>query len=371
MWVLHLDLPEPFLYILMSELHAGQMLMNEKRPRILLIRFSSLGDLVLLTAAVDAIGEAFHGHDLHLATKEQYRELFESNRHVAKIHTLTAGAGFGDLMRLRRELAAEKYDIIIDAHNVIRSNILYRTLGARNKIQLRKDQIRKFSLINVNQDLYADPISIKDAYLGLIEELDVEFGPVPTRLDPSSDAAAAADALFEAGGLDGKTVVALAPGARWETKRWPEENFILLSQELESGGYGILVVGGDSERDLCGRVAGDTGAVNTCGRLSLMETAAALRKTSVLVTNDSAPLHIAEAVGTPVVALFGPTVRQFGYFPLLDKSVVLERDLDCRPCSRNGARPCRLESRICLEQIFPLMVLSTLKEILESTGERK
>lgn len=368
---MRLDLPGPFLYILTSKLHAGQMLMNEKRPRILLIRFSSLGDLVLLTAAVEAIGEAFPGHDLHLATKEQYRELFESNRHVAEIHTLPAGAGFGDLMRLRRQLARERYDIIIDAHNVIRSNILYRTLGARIKIQLRKDQIRKFSLINVNRDLYADPVSMKDAYLYLIGELDVEVGSVPTRLDPPSDAAAAADALFEAGGLEDKTVVALAPGARWETKRWPEENFIRLSQELESGGYGILVLGGDSERDLCGRVARDTGAVNTCGRLSLMETAAALRKASVLVTNDSAPLHIAEAVGTPVVALFGPTVRQFGYFPLLDESVALERDLDCRPCSRNGAGPCRLESRICLEQILPLTVLTTLKKLLETTGENK
>ncbi len=368
---MRLDLSEPFLYIPMSELHAGQMLMNNKRPRILLIRFSSLGDLVLLTAAVDAIGEAFPGHDLHLATKEKYRELFENNRCVAKIHTLPTGAGFGDLIGLRRELAAEEYDILIDAHNVIRSNVLYRTLGARIKIQLRKDQIRKFSLINVNCDLYADPVSMKDAYLGLIDELDVEVGPAATRLDPSPDAATAAEALFKAGGLKGKSIVALAPGARWETKRWPEKNFIHLSQELESGGYGVLVVGGDSERELCGRVAGDTGAVNTCGRLSLMETAAALQKASVLVTNDSAPLHIAEAVGTPVVALFGPTVRQFGYFPLLDESVALEMHLDCRPCSRNGARPCRLESRICLEQIFPLRVLSTLKEILESTGEKK
>jgi heptosyltransferase-2 len=324
----------------MSKLHAGQMLMNEKRLRILLIRFSSLGDLVLLTALVEGIGEAFPGHELHLATKEQYRELFASNRRIAKIHTLPERAGFGDLMRLRRKLASGKYDMIIDAHNVIRSNVLFRTLGARRKVQLGKD-------------------------------LDAVIPHVSTHLDPPPAAEAVADALFNESGLSGRTVVAIAPGARWETKRWPAEKFADVTGAIHDLKNAVLVIGDDSETEICRNVAYTDDSVNACGKLSLMETAAALRRASVLITNDSAPLHIAEAVGTPVVALFGPTVRQFGYFPLLGRSVVLEKELDCRPCSRNGAKPCHIESRKCLDLITCDEVLGAVKQVLESSGESK
>ena len=368
---MHLDLCEPFLYIRMSKLHAGQMLMNEKRPTILLIRFSSLGDLVLLTALVEGIGEAFPGHELHLATKEQYRELFESNRKIAEIHALPEGAGFGDLISLRRKLASEKYDMIIDAHNVIRSNILFRTLGARRKVQLGKDQIRKLSLIRAGKDLYTETTSIKDRYLGLLAELGAVIPHVSTRLDPPPAAEAVADALFNESGLSGRTVVAIAPGARWETKRWPAGEFADVTGAMHDLNNGVLVIGDDSETEICRKVAYTDDSVNACGRLSLMETAAALRKVSVLVTNDSAPMHIAEAVGTPVVALFGPTVRQFGYFPLLDRSVVLEKKLDCRPCSRSGAKPCHIESRKCLDLITCDEVLGAVKQVLASSGEIK
>ncbi len=345
--------------------------MNDIHPKILLVRFSSLGDLVLLTALVDGLADLFPGHELHLATKEQYRELFDSNRHVEKIHALPSGARFGDLIKLRSKLAAERFDIIIDAHNVIRSKFLYRTLGARRKVQLGKDQIGKFSLINRGQGPDADFVSLKDRYLDLLEKLDVSVGPFPTRLDPPPETVMTAEELFKAGGLEGMSVIALAPGARWETKRWPEKNYRHLAEKYTSDGYGVLVVGGDSEREICARVAAGTTAVNACGSLSLMETAAALRKASVLVTNDSAPLHIAEAVGTPVVALFGPTVRQFGYFPLNEKSVVLEKDLDCRPCSRNGARQCHIENRDCLDTIDSREVLEAVSQVLEATGETK
>ena len=130
----------------------------------------------------------------------------------------------------------------------------------------------------------------------------------------------------------------------------------------------MLVIGASSEKEICRIAASSDGSVNACGRLSIMETASALKRVSVLVTNDSAPLHIAEAVGTPVVALFGPTVRQFGYYPLLDESMVLEKDLECRPCSRNGARPCHIENRDCLDTIDTDEVLSAISQVLESSG---
>ena len=347
------------------------MLMNDIRPRILLIRFSSLGDLVLLTALIDGIAEAFPGHDLHLATKEQYRELFESNRQIAKIHALPADSGFGALLGLRRNLAAEKFETIIDAHNVIRSNFLYRTLGAKRKVQLAKDQIRKLSIIRAGKDIYEETVTMKDGYLGLITELGASIPDVSTRLTPPPGAEDAVTAFFDETGLTGRKIVAIAPGARWETKRWDPKGFADISSALSDSGHAVLVIGAEAEKNICRIVAHTDDSVDACGRFSLMETAAALGRSSVLLTNDSGPLHIAEAVGTPVVALFGPTVRQFGYFPLLEESIALEKDIECRPCSRNGARPCHVDKRDCLDTIDSSEVLAAVNGVLEKSGERQ
>lgn len=345
--------------------------MNNVRPRILLIRFSSLGDLVLLTALLDGIAEAFPGHDLHLATKEQYRELFESNRQIAKIHALPAGSGFGALVGLRRDLASEGFETIIDAHNVIRSNFLYRTIGARRKVQLGKDQIRKLSIIRAGKDIYEENVTMKDRYLSLIAELGAVIPDVPTRLTPPPGAEDAVTAFFDETGLTGRRIVAIAPGARWETKRWAPKRFADISSTLSDSGDAVLVIGAEAEKDICRIVAHTDNSVDACGRFSLMETAAALGRSSVLVTNDSGPLHIAEASGTPVVALFGPTVRQFGYFPLLEDSIALEKDIECRPCSRNGARPCHIANRDCLDTIDPSEVIAAVNRVLEKSGERQ
>lgn len=365
---LNLDLPVALLYIPMSKLHTCWILMNNVRPKILLIRFSSLGDLVLLTALIDGIAEAFPGHDLHMATKEEYSELFDGNAHIAKIHTLPAASGFTGLLGLRKGLVQERFDIIIDAHNVLRSNFLYRTLGARRKVQLGKDHVRKLSIIRAGKDLYTETISMKDRYLDLLGRLDVEVPALPTRLTPPPAAEAAADAYLEENGLTGRTIVALSPGARWETKRWQSSGFADVASAMSDSGHATLVIGTGTEKDICPYMEG---SVNACGKLSLMETAAVLGKAAVLVTNDSAPLHIAEAVGTPVVALFGPTVRQFGYFPLLEKSETLEKDIDCRPCSRNGSRQCHIEKRDCLDTIDPGEVIAAVSRILGTTGEKE
>jgi len=347
------------------------MLMNEDRPSILLIRFSSLGDLVLLSALVEGIALSFPGHALHLATKEQYRELYEGNPHIERIHVLPAGAGFRELLRIRQRLAAERFEIIIDAHNVIRSGFLYHSLPAARKARLGKEHVRKLSLIRAGKDLFGETVSMKERYLSLLASLGADIPDVSTRLYPTPAAESAAEAFFEENGLTGRTVVALAPGARWETKRWPVEGFSEIARAVSSPERGVLVIGGSEETGICRTVSSADGAVDACGRLSIMETAAALGKASVLVTNDSAPLHIAEAAGTPVIALFGPTVRQFGYYPLLERSITLDRDLACRPCSRNGSRTCRLESRDCLDAIAPAEVLSAIDRVIGSTGEER
>jgi heptosyltransferase-2 len=121
---------------------------------------------------------------------------------------------------------------------------------------------------------------------------------------------------------------------------------------------------------MAGRIASSVSPhiPNASGVISILETEALLRSCRLLITNDTAALHLAEAVSTPVVAIFGPTVREFGYFPRLPRSIMLETDLPCRPCSRNGAKPCPLGTKECLTAITPDMVLDAVRRMLAEEG---
>jgi heptosyltransferase-2 len=141
----------------------------------------------------------------------------------------------------------------------------------------------------------------------------------------------------------------MAPGSVWGTKRWPYYG------ELASRTDGqIVIVGGREDAPLAQSIVQSTGgrAVSAAGALSLRESAALIRRARVLVTNDSAPLHLATAVGTPVLALFGPTVPEFGFGPRRPGDVALgHAELSCRPCSRHGPQVCPLGHHRCMRDL--------------------
>lgn len=160
--------------------------------------------------------------------------------------------------------------------------------------------------------------------------------------------------------------VALAPGSIWGSKRWP--SYSELAVKL---GAAVVVVGGPDDASLGDEIVqavgggrGRSRAVNACGRLTLRQSAALIGKARLLVTNDSAPLHLATAMGTPVVALFGPTVTEFGFGPLRAGDVALGvAGLECRPCSPHGPPACPLGHHRCMRELTVSAVLAAIEEL--------
>ena len=185
---------------------------------------------------------------------------------------------------------------------------------------------------------------------------EVSAMPAPT-LVPGGDERAAVDALL-APTTDGRPLVALSPGSVWGTKRWPyfPELAALLAPLAR-----VVVVGGPGEGELARAIvaAAPAGAVlDATGRLSLLASAELIRRARVLVTNDSSPLHMASAVGTPTVAIFGPTVPAFGFGPLAQGSVVVEhQQMPCRPCHHHGPERCPLGHFKCMKEIGAARVM--------------
>ena len=203
-------------------------------------------------------------------------------------------------------------------------------------------------------------------------------------LYPSPADHARVDELLRASGVDaGDVLIALAPGSVWATKRWP--SYDALAAELATRrdgadplhGARIVVVGGADDAPLAAAIvraleaSGHASAIDATGRLSLLASAALLARARVLITNDSAPLHLASAMNTPTVALFGPTVPAFGFGPLADvRAIVQHEQLDCRPCGAHGPQRCPLGHWRCMRELTPATIRARAVALaVEATGQ--
>jgi heptosyltransferase II len=193
-------------------------------------------------------------------------------------------------------------------------------------------------------------------------------------LFPGADDRAQVDAVLASHGVDATTpLIALAPGSVWATKRWPsyQDLAAVIARDPNLTAHVVVVLGAAGDAPLAAAIqhavaaVGGPRVVDATGRLSLLASAALLARAQLLVTNDSAPLHLASAMDTPTVAVFGPTVPALGFGPLASRHVVVEHaDLTCRPCGAHGPRECPLGHWRCMRDILPTRVLGAAKQLL-------
>jgi heptosyltransferase-2 len=334
---------------------------------VLLIRLSALGDVTLATAAVEALRHGLPGAEVHVLTKPVFRDVFRGNPGVSRVLAWHPSAGVAALAAAVR---AEGYEWVVDLHGNLRTRLLrLLALGPRWSVY-KKGVIRRRLSVRLGRPELLDARHVVDRFIQALAPLGI--GPTRhyPRVYPDPDAETRAQVLLRGAGWDGKApLVALAPGAKWQTKAWPKEGWAQLVDAIEQDGLGFpVLLGGEGDRALCREVLvtpGGRGA-NLAGETTIGEMAAALRRCTALVTNDSAPLHVAAAVGTPVVALFGPTVRGFGFYPLGPRDRVVERNLDCRPCSLHGSRRCPEGHHSCLRDLRPATVAEALRHVIQS-----
>jgi lipopolysaccharide heptosyltransferase II len=189
-------------------------------------------------------------------------------------------------------------------------------------------------------------------------------GAMQPKLFPGSDERAAVDALLGPG-TDSRPLIALAPGSVWATKRWP--GYAELAKRLAAR-YRLAIIGGHSDSSEAASIAefsGAQGVVDGTASLTLLASAELIRRASLLVTNDSAPQHLASAMGTPTITIFGPTVEEFGFGPLAPNSISLGLDaLACRPCHHHGPPRCPLGHWRCMRELGVDAVALAVDEVL-------
>jgi heptosyltransferase-2 len=318
----------------------------------LVIQTSFLGDVILTTPLIAELAK--RGPVDIVATKAGAM-LLANNPDVRRVIVYDKrGADSGPLgvWKLARKLKSNGYEFAYLAQGSHRSGILARLAGIPRRIGFDTSAGKFWYTYHVPHrgDRHHAERLLR---LGLDRDATVAPESIRPRLYPDAAAKEAVDALLRDVPRDGATMLALAPGSIWGTKRWP--HFPALAARLASV-HRIVVLGAKEDARFAAEVAqaaGPARVVDATGKLSLLASAELISRCAAIVTNDSAPLHLASAMGTPTVAIFGPTVPAFGFGPLAPKRSVAEVSLDCRPCSSHGPQSCPLGHHNCMKQLTP------------------
>ncbi|MCB0635342.1 MAG: glycosyltransferase family 9 protein [Lewinella sp.] len=321
-------------------------------PKVLLIRFSSIGDIVLTTPVIRALHQQL-GAEVHLLTKKSFGGVLAANPYVQRTWTIEKKVG-EVLPALRRE----GFTAIIDLHRNLRSLQVKLGLFGTKAYSFDKLNREKWLLTRWKVNRMPD-VHIVDRYLAAAAPLGVtndgqgldHFIPPSDEVDP---------AQWLPNGAAGP-YVAFVTGAAHATKRLPREQIIAICRELPMP---ILLLGGPDEQASGDEIARAAGAhvVNTAGRLRLQQSASLVRQAACVLTHDTGLMHMAAAFRRPIVSVWGNTVPAFGMYPYypagMDRNVTMEvQGLPCRPCSKIGYHQCpKGHFRCMMEQDVPAII---------------
>lgn len=314
------------------------------RKKVLCIRFSSIGDIILCSPIVRALHEQL-GHEVHFCTKEGYAFLMENNKYVSKVHTLHNN----ELDSLIEILKEEKFDYVVDLHKKYRSKKIVRKLGLPS-YSFYKENLEKWLMVDFKIDRLSDKHLVDRYYDGLAELGLVNDGE-------GLDYFICDETELPHEVLDLDSYIVLAIGGSYETKRLPYDQLLTLCDELED--YEVVIVGGNENKEEADKIVSHSthkNLINLVSRTSLDQTALVIKQSEGVITHDTATMHIAAAFDKPIVSVWGNTIPKFGMFPYQnkaeDKSLLFQNnDLHCRPCSKLGYKNCPKGHFKCMRQL--------------------
>lgn len=331
--------------------------------RILIVRFGSLGDILLTTPTVLNLKLARPNARITYLTKARFASLVERFDGVDEVAALPDRASTLDLIKLLYRLDSRNFDLVVDLHGNPRSWFTRKFVTANRRVVYPKRRLERRAAVTKKQIPQRYPHTI-DLYNSALKEVGIAIPcrrPLfqPGQLDPG-------ELPFENGA---GPIAVFAPGAAHPNKQWPIERFAETAEMLHRSTHARIA---------WAVTTGDAGQSGLEGKLPknmfaelidfpVEKLAAVIAQARVTVANDSGIAHLSSAVGTPVVAIFGPTHPVLGFAPRGMYDQIVEVDEPCRPCSRHGKKPCYREERFCFTRIHPTLVAERAAELLQST----
>ena len=319
--------------------------------KFLILRFSSIGDIVLTTPVIRCLKQQYKNAEVHYATKVGFKTILENNVYIDKLHLLNDNIG-----ELITDLKAENYDYIIDLHNNLRTRIIKTRLG-KPSFAFKKYNVEKFLLTNFKIDKMPS-LHIVDRYLDTLKSFNVKNDA--KGLDyfiPAKDEVALSEFNLP------KEYIGFVIGAKFATKRMPLDKILEVCSKIE---LPIVLLGGKEDVEVGAAVekAFTKKVFNAVGKFNLNQSASLVKQAKQIITHDTGLMHIASALQKDIISIWGNTTTKFGMYPYVSTnkfSVIEVNDLKCRPCSKIGYAKCPKSHFKCMNDISVDDIIVALK----------
>lgn len=363
-------------------------------PLNLVVQTAFLGDLLLSIPLLKKCRELWPQHKLALVCRKGFGDLFLKTNLVDQVFEIEKGNS-ESYKKIVEHLRYSEVDHLISPHESLRTAFFCAKIKANHKVSFQKnwnflifskrtrrseqlpDALRQLSLLAPE-----DPRLRHDLEQFIQNEKPFtpgEHGRLSTvprwaslslrhQVMELKETYQALEAKFNLKGFSQGKAVLIFPGSVWATKRWTEEGFINTGKALQKSGFHIYVMGGPGEEALSEKVAAEIpGAISLAGKTRILESAQLIARAALVIGNDSASTHLAAVCETPLIAIFGPTILEFGFRPWSSDSYVVENEnLKCRPCGKHGHKVCPIKTHECMTSISAEDVLRTAGFILRS-----
>ncbi len=341
------------------------MPISDQIKRILVIRFSSIGDIILTTPLLRCLRNQFPHAEIHFLTKVQFVDLIRYNPNIDKVIGFDSKKEKNALSNLRKILQANHYDWVVDLHQNLRSLYLKRGFFSTS---YPKHTFKRWLITNLDQkNIYLSPIY--ERYFEAVRTFDIKNDNLGSEVFFQKENKEKIQLLFSAKGISlSEKILTICTGASAFTKRWFPERFAEVADYFAQKNYKIVFIGGkedyENSENIIKMMKIDNKSLNLAGKCSLLDSAAVLQQSEIILTHDTGMMHLAQSQKRPVVAIFGATTRHFGFFPMPEKSIVVEKQLACRPCSFHGGAACPKKHFDCMRTIETQEVIEALEKLM-------
>lgn len=335
--------------------------------RILIVQTAFLGDVILTTPLIKGLRSLFPDSSICFLLIPETKRLLDNNSHLNEVITYDkrGKSGVVAFLQIMGEVEKRHFELAVIPHRSWRSALLTYLAGIPERVGFDKNA---GSILFTRKVTYRSDIHEVERNLSLLSRFNPPSIDSSPELFPSEDDLSfARKQLFDSGIQEGDKIVALAPGSVWATKRWLPERFAKVSRLLmDKPGIKVVLLGSEEDRALCDQITNlmKEKPLNLAGKIDVLQTAAVIALCSVVLSNDSAPVHLASAMKKPVVAIFGSTVPEFGFAPYKVPHLIVQKRLPCRPCGIHGKRKCPEKHFNCMREITAEEVFGAVMSLI-------
>lgn len=336
--------------------------------KILIIHTAFIGDIILSTPFIKKIKTNYKNCKIDYLTTPMGAAVLKNNPLLEKIIVYDKkgkDSGIKGFLKIIKKIKEEKYDIAFIPHRYLRSSLLAFLGNVKERIGYNISSGKIFLNHKVMYDKNAHEV---DRILNLIE--DVMFKDKKIELYPGVEEIDRVNKMWNDYKIkQDEILIAIAPGSKWKTKMWPIEYYNELIKKIgKLENIKMIIIGGKEEEKL--DIFKSPKVVNLIGKTTLLDTAEILKRSKILISNDSSPIHIASAFDTYIFAIFGATIKGLGFYPWSKNSEIIENiSLDCRPCGLHGGNECPKKHFKCMLDVSPDKVYDKIIKVLEKVKE--